>query len=59
MKIFMELNYLLILGVAAINFVFGGIWHSPKVFGKMREEQTGVAMIFISIFYTLRKNLSS
>ena len=45
MRIFMELNYLLILSVAAINFILGAIWHSPQVFGKIWEEETGTAMM--------------
>jgi len=28
-------NYLIILAAAAVNFIFGALWYSPLLFGKM------------------------
>lgn len=42
MKIFMGLDYILIIAVASVRFALDMAWHSAKIFGKTWEEQTGL-----------------
>ncbi|MBI2688221.1 MAG: DUF1761 domain-containing protein [Acidobacteria bacterium] len=38
-----KLNYLAIFAAAASNFLVGGLWYSPALFGKAWQRETGLS----------------
>lgn len=53
----MELNYLAILVAAFVQFVIGGLWYSPLLFGKQWMEIMGVSHLPIEEIKKMQKEM--
>lgn len=53
----MELNYLAILVAAFVQFVLGGLWYSPLLFGKQWMKIMGVSHLPIEEIQKMQKEM--